>query len=128
MDSISSAYMPTSYQYAARVEGGKTIVPMSGQALYSNFSNMTGVAAQKGAPAYSVDMLNVLDLVMSQLERSKSAPETTAETPKNLSPSGVGDLIQQYGAKLHDLATAPASPYTNPASFGEPGSLFSLAA
>jgi hypothetical protein len=130
MKTAASGYMPLSYIYATRNNGGKITVPMSGQALYTSFAFMSGVPAEGDSAGYSVNMLHILDLLMGQLERIKAEPHEAAGAHAGLSPARVQALIQQYGSEAHDLANAPASPYAGPApsSFAEPGKLFSIAA
>jgi hypothetical protein len=130
MDSIVNGYIPHFYFYVAQGNGGKIALPMSGQALYTNFSHMSGIAAEGGTVAYNIDMLHVLDLLIGQLDRIRSQPHEAAGAHAGLSAERVDALIQQYGSEVHDLATAPAKPYAAPApsSFAEPGKLFSLAA
>jgi hypothetical protein len=130
METPACGYVPLSYIYATRNNGGKISVPMSGQALYASFSNVSGVPAEGGSTAYSLDMLHVLDLLLGQLERIKSEPREAAGAHAGLSAVKVEALIQRYGAEAHGLATAAPSPYAGPgpSSFAEPGALFSLAA
>jgi hypothetical protein len=131
MEALASNYVPLTYVYSAYVGGGRATVPvLKSQALYANFSHVSGVPAQDGTAAYSVDKLHILDVLIGRLESIKSEPLAAAEAPSNLSSSRVDALIQQYGAEVHALATAPALPYAPSASMSlaEPGMLFSMAA
>jgi hypothetical protein len=131
MEVLASGYMPLSYAYAARYGEGRPTVPvLRSQAIYANFSHVSGVAAQDGAAAYSLDKLLILDMLIGQLQSVKSEPQVAAPAPSAAGPSGVDALIQRYGAELHDLATAPALPYSPSASasLAMPGMLFSMAA
>jgi hypothetical protein len=134
MEVLASGYMPLSYAYAARYGEGRPTVPVpKNQAIYANFSHVSGVAAQDGTAAYSLDKLQILDMLIGRLQSAKGEPRAVAPTPPAASPagsSGVDALIQRYGAELHDLATAPALPYSPSASasLAVPGMLFSLAA
>ncbi len=129
MEALASNYLPLAYVYSAYYGGGKTAVPvLRSQALYANFSHVSGVAAQDGTAAYSVDKLHILDVLIGRLESVKSEPLAAAEAPESLSPGRVDALIQQYGAEVHAIATAPALPYAPSSSIAEPGMLFGLAA
>jgi len=133
MDVMASSYVPLSYVYAAHYGEGRATVPvLRSQALYANFSHVSGVPAQDGTAAYSVDKLHILDVLIGQLESVKSSPLAAAEAPRDLSSSRVDALIQQYGAEVHAIATAPALPYAPFATMSmpvsEPGMLFSMAA
>jgi hypothetical protein len=131
MEILASNYVPLSYVYAARYGEGRATVPvLKSQALYANFSHVSGVAAQDGTAAYSIDKLHILDVLIGQLESVKSQPLASAEAPGSLSSGRVDALIQQYGAEVHAIATAPALPYAPNASMSlaEPGMLFSMAA
>jgi hypothetical protein len=131
MEIIASNYVPMSYVYAARYGEGRASVPvLRSQALYANFSHVSGVPAEDGTAAYSIDKLHILDVLIGRLESIKSDPLAAAESAGKLSPSGVDALIQQYGSEVHALATAPALPYSPSVamSLAEPGMLFSMAA
>ena len=131
MEVLASGYMPLSYAYAARYGEGRPTVPvLRSQAIYANFSHVSGVAAQDGTAAYSLDKLQILDMLIGQLQSVKSEPMAAAPASPAAGPSGVDALIQRYGAELHDLATAPALPYSPAASasLAIPGMLFSMAA
>lgn len=131
MEVLASSNLPLSYVYAARYGEGRATVPvLKSQALYANFSHVAGIAAQDGTAAYSIDKLHILDVLIGRLESVKSDPLAAAEAPSNLNPSRVDALIQQYGAEMHAIATAPALPYapSSSMSLSEPGMLFSMAA
>lgn len=131
MEVLASNYVPLSYVYAARYGDGRATVPvLRSEALYATFSHVSGVAAQDGIAAYSVDKLHILDVLIGQLESVKSQPLAAAEAPTSLTSKRVDALIQQYGAELHAIATAPALPYSPSASpaLASPGLLFSMAA
>jgi len=131
MEALSSNFVPLTYVYSAAWSGGRASVPvLKSQALYANFSHVSGVAAQDGTAAYSIDKLHILDVLIGRLESIKSEPLAAAESSKTLSSSGIDALIQQYGAEVHAIATAPALPYAPFAtmSLAEPGMLFSMAA
>ena len=131
MDVLASNYVPLTYVYSAYFGGGRATVPvLKSQALYANFAHVSGVPAQDGTAAYSVDKLHILDVLIGRLESIKSEPLAAAEASSDLSSSRVDALIQQYGAEVHALATAPALPYAPSASMSlaEPGMLFSMAA
>jgi hypothetical protein len=130
MEAIASSYIPLAYVYAARYGEGRATVPvLRSQALYANFAHVSGVAAQDGMAAYSIDKLHILDVLIGQLESAKSQPRA-AEALDERSPTRVDALIQQYSAEIHAIATAPALPYapTASASLAAPGMLFSMAA
>jgi hypothetical protein len=131
MEALASNYVPLFYVYSAHYGEGRATVPvLRSQALYANFSHVSGVAAQEGTAAYSVDNLHILNVLIGRLESIKSEPLAAAEAATDLSSSRIDALIQQYGAKVHALATAPALPYAPSAStsLAEPGMLFSMAA
>jgi hypothetical protein len=131
MEALASNFVPLAYVYSARYGEGRATVPvLKSQALYANFSHVSGVAAQDGAAAYDIDKLHILDVLIGQLQSVKSEPLAAREASPDLSPTRVDALIQQYGAELHAVATAPALPYapSASASLGAPGSLFSMAA
>ena len=131
MEILASGSVPLSYVFAARYGEGRATVPvLKSQALYANFSHVAGVPAEDGTAAYSVDKLHILDVLIGRLESIKSEPLAAAEAPKGLTSSSVDALIQQYGAEVHAIATAPALPYAPfaTASVAEPGMLFSMAA
>jgi hypothetical protein len=128
MDIQASNYVPLSYVYAARFGEGRATVPvLRNQALYANFSHVAGVPAPDGSAAYSVDKLHILDVLISQLESVRTEPPA-ALAPEGPGPSRVDALIQQYGAEIHAIVTAPATPYSPSASLAQPGMLFSTAA
>ena len=128
MEAMSSNYIPLAYVYSARYGEGRATVPvLKSQALYANFTHVAGVAAQDGAAAFSIDKLQILDTLIDHLENVKSEPLAAVEAPNTLSPARVDALIQQYGAEVHAIATAPALPYSATA-VAEPGMLFSMAA
>jgi hypothetical protein len=131
MEAIASSYMPLSYVYAARYGEGRTTVPViSSQAIYANFQNVSGFAAQDGVAAYSIDKLQILNALIGSLRAVKSEPLAASEASPSLDEKRIDALIQQYGAELHAAATAPALPYTAAASsaIASPGSLFAMAA
>jgi len=128
VEAVSSNYLPLSYVYAARYGGEHLSVPvLRSQALYANFQHISGVPAEDGAAAYSVDKLHILEVLIDQLESVKSQPLAAMEAPKDLNPGRVDALIQQYGTEIHALVSAPALPYA-PNAAPAPGALFSLAA
>lgn len=123
-----SNYLPLSYVYAARYGGGHLNIPvLKSQALYATFEHISGVPAEDGSAAYSVDKLHILEVLIDQLESVKAQPLAALEAPKDLSPGRVDALIQQYGTEMHALAAAPAQPYVSSPGL-VPGDLFSLAA
>jgi hypothetical protein len=131
MEALASNYVPLTYVYSAYYGGGRATVPvLKSQALYANFSHVSGVAAQDGTAAYSVDKLHILNVLIGQLESIKTQPLAAVESPSSLSSSRIDALIQQYGSEVHAIATAPALPYAPyaSASMPEPGMLFSMAA
>ena len=131
MEALSSNYVPLSYVYSARYGEGRASVPvLKSQALYANFAHVAGVPAQDGTAAYSIDKLHILDVLIGQLESVRSEPLAAVEAPEGLSSPRIDALIQQYGAEIHSIVTAPALPYVPNASMSiaEPGSLFSRAA
>lgn len=131
MEVLASNFVPLGYIYAARYGEGRATVPvLRSQALYANFAHVSGVAAQDGTAAYSIDKLHILEVLIDRLESVKSQPLPAAEAPSSLKAPRVDALIQQYGAELHAIATAPALPYapSASASLAMPGMLFSMAA
>jgi hypothetical protein len=131
MEVLASNYVPLSYVYAARFGEGRATVPvLKSQALYANFSHVAGVPAEDGTAAYSIDKLHILDVLIGRLESIRSDPLAATEAPDNMGSSRIDALIQQYGAEVHAIATAPALPYAPSASMSmaEPGMLFSMAA
>jgi len=131
METLASNYVPIAYLYTPRYGEGRTSVPvLKSQALYANFSHVSGVAAEAGTAAYSVDKLHILDILIGRLESVKSEPLAAAEESSSLSSGRVDALIQQYGSEVHAIATAPALPYVPSVSsaYAEPGMLFSMAA
>jgi len=131
MEALASNFVPLNYIYAAHYGEGRATVPvLRSQALYANFSHVSGVAAQDGTAAYSIDKLHILDVLIGRLQSVKSEPLAAAEASSTLSASRVDALIQQYGSEVHAIATAPALPYAPFAakSMAEPGMLFSMAA
>jgi hypothetical protein len=128
MEVVASNYVPLSYVYASRYGEGRTTVPvLKSEALYANFAHVSGVAAEAGTAAYSIDKLHILDVLIGKLQSEKSDPLAAAEAPSSLSPGRIDALIEQYGAEVHAIATAPALPYVPNASVPS-GSLFSMAA
>jgi hypothetical protein len=128
---MASSSIPLSYVYTPHFGEGRTVVPvLRSQALYANFSHVSGVAAEDGTAAYSVDKLHILDVLIGRLESVKSQPLASAEAPRDLDSGRIDALIQQYGSEVHAIATAPALPYAPSASMtlAEPGMLFSMAA
>lgn len=128
MDVMEGNFIPLSYVFASRYGEGRTSVPvLKSQALYANFSHVAGVAAEAGTAAYSIDKLHILDVLIGRLEEAKSDPLASAEKSETLSSGRIDALIQQYGAEVHAIATAPALPYA-PAASVPAGALFSMAA
>jgi len=126
-EAIQRSYLPVAYVYAARYGEGRVSLPvLRSQALYASFQHVSGVPAQDGMAAYSVDKLHMLEVLIGRLESVKSEPLAARESPPDLDPGRVDALIQQYSAEIHSIATAPALPYAPRAS--EPGMLFALAA
>jgi hypothetical protein len=128
---LASNYVPIAYVYAAHYSEGRASVPvLKSQALYANFAHVSGVPAEDGTAAYSVDKLHILDVLIGRLESVKSEPLASAEESNGMSSGRVDALIQQYGAEVHAIATAPALPYVPSVSsaYAEPGMLFSMAA
>jgi hypothetical protein len=126
-DVIASNYLPISYVYAARYGEGRVSLPvLHSQALYASFQHVSGVPAQAGVAAYSVDKLHILEVLIGRLQRVKTDPLAARQAPPDLEPGRIDALIEQYSAELHSLANAPALPYAPRAA--EPGMLFSLAA
>jgi len=125
---IASNYLPISYAYAPRYGEGRVSLPvLASQALYASFQHVSGVPAQAGMAAYSVDKLHILEVLIGRLESVKSEPLAAREAPAGLSPARVDALIQQYSSEMHAAAASPAIPYTQ-GPLVEPGMLFSLAA
>lgn len=128
VEAVSTNYLPLSLVYAARYGGEHLSVPvLRSQALYANFQHISGIPAEDGAAAYSIDKLHILEVLIDQLESVKSQPLAAVEAPKDLSPGRVDALIQQYGTEIHALATTPTLPYV-PSAAPSPGALFTLAA
>ncbi|HTX72819.1 MAG TPA: hypothetical protein VMC79_08355 [Rectinemataceae bacterium] len=128
VEAVSTNYLPLSYVYAARYGGGHLSLPvLRSEALYANFEHVSGVPAEDGMAAYSVDKLHILEVLINQLESVKTQPLAALEAPKDLSSGRVDALIQQYGDEMHALASAPAIPYAARPE-ASPGALFSLAA
>jgi hypothetical protein len=129
METLRSENLPISYLYSSRYGEGRAAVPVErSQAIYANFRHVSGVPAADGAPAYSVDKLHILDVLIDRLRSAKTEPLAAAEASSSLSSGRVDALIQQYGAELHAIAAAPPMPYVQTASVAEPGMLFSMAA
>jgi hypothetical protein len=129
MEALRSEYLPLTYLYSSRYGEGRAAVPVErSQAIYANFRHVSGVAAAEGSPAYSIDKLHMLDIMIDRLRSAKTEPLAAAEAPSSLSSARVDALIQQYGAELHAAAAASSLPYGPPASVAEPGMLFSMAA
>ncbi len=128
VEAVSTNYLPVSYVYASRYTSGRISLPvLPSQALYANFQHVGGVPALDGTPAYSIDKLHILDLLIAGLESVKDQPLAAREASPSPNPARVDALIQQYGAEYHSLAVAPPRIYpSQPAS--QPGMLFSLAA
>jgi hypothetical protein len=128
---LTSNYVPIAYVYAAHYGECRASVPvLKSQALYANFAHVSGVAAEAGTAAYSIDKLHILDVLIGRLESVKSEPLAAVEASNGLGSGRVDALIQQYGAEVHAIATAPALPYVPSVSsaYAEPGMLFSMAA
>lgn len=131
MEVLASNNVPLSFMFAARYGDNRAVVPvLRSEALYANFSHVSGVAAQDGTAAYSIDTLHILDVLIGELESIRSQPLAAVEAPRDLSPKRVDALIQQYGAELHQIAAAPIRPYSPSSSpaLASPGILFSMAA
>jgi hypothetical protein len=128
-EAIASNYLPISYAYSARYGEGRISLPvLRSQALYASFQHVSGVPAQDGVAAYSVDKLHILEVLIGRLESVKTDPLAAREAPSSLSPGRVDALIQQYSSEMHAAAkAAPAIPYIQ-APQVEPGMLFSFAA
>jgi hypothetical protein len=128
-EALQSSYLPLSYLYASRYSAGRLTVPVpKNQVLYANFRHIAGVPAPEGSPAFGVDKLHILDVLIGRLESIKTEPLAAAQAPEELTASRIDALIAQYGAEIHTLAAAPAMPYAPTGSIARPGMLFSLAA
>jgi len=128
MVALQSEYLPISYLYSSRYGEGRATVPVDrSQAIYANFRNVSGVPAPEGVPGYSVDKLHILDSLIQGL-RSAKAESSVTEARDSLGRGDVDQLIQEYGARLHEAASAPVLPYASSASLVQPGMLFSFAA
>ncbi|HET7839700.1 MAG TPA: hypothetical protein VFL04_08065 [Rectinemataceae bacterium] len=128
VEAVSTNFLPISYVYASRYTSGRVSLPvLPREALYANFQHVGGVPALDGTPAYSIDKLHILDMLIAGLESVKDQPLAAREAPATLNPGRVDALIAQYGAEYHSLAAAPAQIYS-PQPPSQPGILFSLAA
>jgi hypothetical protein len=128
MEVVASNYIPLSYVYASRYGEGRTTVPvLRSEMLYANFAHVAGVAAEAGSAAYSIDKLRILDVLIGELQSVKSDPRPTIASASSMSPGHIDALIQQYGAEVHALTTAPVPPYVPKATMPA-GTLFSMAA
>jgi hypothetical protein len=127
-EAVSSNFLPLNYVYAARFGEGRATVPvLRSQALYANFAHVSGVPAEAGTAAFSIDKVHILEVLISQLQSVKQEPLAALEAPRELGSGRIDALIQQYGSEIHAIATAPALPYAPQPSVA-PGSLFALAA
>jgi len=127
--SLQATTQPITYAYAARYgSGGRVSLPVAAsQVYYANFKHVMGSPAPEGQAALSIDRLKVLDTLIDRLQAVKEEPLAAREASPDLSTRRVDALIQQYGAELHALASAPAVPYA-PRPSVESGMLFNLAA
>ena len=131
MEALASNYVPLFYVYSAHYGEGRTTVPvLRSQALYANFSHVVG----RGRPGRDGGLQRRQSPHPRRSHRTARKHEVRAPrcrgSREGSKPFRVDALIQQYGAKLHALATAPALPYAPSAStsLAEPGMLFSMAA
>jgi hypothetical protein len=128
MEAVATNYLPLTYAYTPRYGEGRISLPVvPSQLLYANFQYVSGVPAQAGSAAYSVDKLHILDVLISRLESVRSQPLAAKEASDSLTSARVDALISQYGSEIHSLVTASTLPYVKGPAV-EPGSLFSLAA
>ncbi len=131
MAALQSEYLPISYLYSSRYGEGRAAVPVDrGQAIYAHFRNVSGVPAPEGVPGYSVDKLHILDILIERVRSAKAESPAlgSAKARAATGPGAVDELIQEYGARLHEAASAPVLPYSGAASLVQPGMLFSFAA
>ena len=126
---IASNYLPLSQAYAPRYGESRVSLPvLQSQALYANFRHVSGVPAQDGVAAYSVNKLHILEVLIGRLEKLKASPPSSAEAaPEIDDPERLDALIQEYSSRIYAAAKTPAIPYTATAQV-EPGMLFALAA
>ncbi len=128
MVALRSEYLPISYLYSSRYGEGRLTVPVDqSQAIYANFRTVSGVPAPEGVAGYSIDKLHILDSLIQRL-RSAKAERFAPDAPVSRDSGNIDQLIQEYGARLHEAASAPALPYASAASLVQPGMLFSFAA
>ena len=128
MNPMTSRFLPLSSIYANRYGVDKMTLPMSSQALYSNFEHISGHASEYGDAGFGPTALHILDALIGLLQGVGSEPKALPEAPMNPRGSDVDALIQRYGAEVHEAATAATLPYSNRAAFAWPGTLFSLTA
>jgi hypothetical protein len=127
-EAIASNYLPLSHAYAPRYGEGRVSLPvLRSQALYANFRHVSGVPAQAGVAAYSVDKLHILEVLIGRLEKAKTDRLAEREPASGLDPDRIDALIQEYSSRMHAAARTPSIPYIATPQV-EPGMLFSLAA
>lgn len=128
MNPISSRFLPLSSIFANRYSVDKMDLPMSSQALYSNFEHISGHASEDGDSGFGPTALHILDALIGLLKGVGSESRSIPEAPLNPQGSEVDALIQRYGAEVHEVAMAKPLPYSNRSAFAWPGTVFSMTA
>jgi hypothetical protein len=110
-------------------QGGKTSFPVDPSSLiYSHFEHVSGVAAPEGSQGITISKLNLLDVLIGQLNKVKSPPQTARfnATPSDLNAPRFNKLIENLTSQIRQAKSAStAMPYI-PSPSAQSGAVFSL--
>lgn len=91
--------------------GGKMSFPVDSSSLiYSYFQYVSGTAAPEGTQGLSISKLNLLDVLISQLNRLKKSGASIPQPA--LPPEGIDAVIENYNRQIKEIKSASESmPY-----------------
>ena len=106
------------------ISGGKMSLPVdSSSLLYSHFEHVSGIAAPKGTQGVAISRLNLLDVLITQINRINRNGASLAPGLKDNSIDSVFENLVSQVRQAEDKKSA--MPYF-PSSNAQPGAVFSL--
>ena len=106
------------------ISGGKMSLPVdSSSLLYSHFEHVSGIAAPKGTQGVAISRLNLLDVLITQINRINKNGASLAPGLKDGSLDSVFEnLVSQVRQAEEKKSAMPYLPSTE----AQPGAVFSL--
>lgn len=129
---MTSMHNLSPYSYngiASSGASGKLYVPVSpSSVIYAQFDHISGVAAKGGQRGVSISKIQILNTLIENLSKIKSASKTNPVVKENhLSDEQVDVLIENYQKQIKQAVTQAQN---TPALLGgvkpQPGALFSI--